>query len=273
MRLRQFRNAIVLSLALSGSAVPLAAQSADEVRADVFSALSTPLPITIVGPLMTRDVVVVPEGDGFRASLPDASLMGLLPLGQVTLKLTPVGERVYRVSDLGLPADLDFPGLGRLALGGSEIDGLWNAETRSYSDLRWALRDVTFTPGQGGNGVLQLAGLSFDVVKESEATDTESRLKIAAERIAMRGLMPEDVDIAGLSALLVANGEKPVDLYSLLREVIMTSGMGDGGLGLLNLGSSLLGNSYGIIALELSAEGLAIIDGERPATRFHRRDW
>ena len=114
-------------------ALPLAAQTAEEVEADVLSALATPLPITIVGPLLTPGVSVTPEGDGFRAVLSDTSMMGLFPFGEVTMLLTPLDGDRYRISDMTFPTEIDIPGFARITYSDMAIEGTWQADTRSYT--------------------------------------------------------------------------------------------------------------------------------------------
>lgn len=262
MPLRHIRAFALVLFTASGAF----AKTPEEVKSDVLSALSTPLPITIIGPLLTRDVEVSAEGEGFRARLVDTSLMGLFPFGEVSIRLEPIDDQTYRITDLRFPETLDFPGIAAIALGGMELSGTWSAASRSYSDLKWVIRDLSMAPAQGGQ--LEIGALSFDVLKEPDETNTESRLEISASAVSARGLMPDDVALGGVTALITANGEKPVDLYSLLREVIMTSGRRDGGASLRNLGASLLGNSYDIVTLDLSASNLSVQDSRRPEESF-----
>ena len=241
-----------------------AAQTADKVKLDVLSALSTPLPITIVGPLLTRDVVVTEEDGGFRAVLLDTTLMGLFPFGEVSMKLEPMGEDSYRVTDLQFPKSLDFPGIGTVTFSGMTLDGTWSAATRSYETLTWVTDDLKLALAPGGQGTLEMGQLGFDVMKEPDETDTESRFEITVQDLAVLGMAPENIAVGELRALLTANGEKPVDLYSLIREVILLSSVSDGGAQLQTLGNSLLGNSYSTVALDLSARDLSVVNTRRP---------
>lgn len=248
----------------------LAAQSAEEVKSDVLSALSTPLPITVVGPLLTRDVVVVEEGNGFRATLQDTSLMGLFPFGEVSLKLEPLENNTYRVSDLQFPKELDFPGLARITLENMALDGVWSASDRSYSSLNAQLSGVRVRPGQGGASEISLGRFGFDVAKEPDETDMESRFDITLADVSATGFGPNDTRVGEAQLLLRANGERPVDLYSLLREVIMVAGRNDGGMGLQTLGQSLLGNTYGTVALDFKMNDLSITDTLRPKESYFK---
>jgi hypothetical protein len=250
----------------------LSAQTADDVKSDVLSALSTPLPITIVGPLLTRDVTVTEEGEGFRATLEDTTLMGLFPFGEVSMKLVPMGEDSYHVSDLQFPKNLNFPGIASLAFTGMALDGTWNADTRSYEALNAELTGLRLLPGDGTQGMLALGRLAFDVEKEPDETDTESRFDITLGDVFITGLDGSDVTVGEVQAKLSANGDKPVDLYSLLREVMMSASMQDGGVGMQMLGESLLGNTYGSVALDLSAQDLNIIDLDDPEDSFLRAE-
>ena len=96
----------------------------------------------------------------FRATLADASLMGIFPLGDISMTLTPLdgGER-YRISDMTLPATLDVPGFARMTLAGVEMQGTWSTARRSYSDLHMVLRGLDIAPADGSGG--RIAGRSF----------------------------------------------------------------------------------------------------------------
>ena len=261
----RFSKVLVLSLLLVSSlSLRAGAQSADKVKLDVLSALSTPLPITIIGPLMTRDVVVAEDGDGFRATMADTTLMGLFPFGEVSMKLEPLGADTYRITELQFPTELDFPGLGKVTLSRMALEGTWSAISRSYSDLTWVIDDLSFAPGMGDQGQISIGQLSFDVMKEPDDTDTESRFEIAVRDLSIQGLMSENVTVGEVRALLAANGEKPVDLYSVIREVMLLGSMGGNGAQMQTLVSSLLGNSYESVVLDLSASDLSAADARRP---------
>ncbi len=238
------------------------AQTADEVRTDVLSALATPLPITIIGPLMTRDVVVTEDGDGFLATLQDTSVMGLFPLGEVSMRMEPLDGDTYRVTDLTFPAEIDIPGMARLSFTDMAFDGTWNAATRSYSDLTWATDGLTLAPPEDVPGSISIGRLAFDVVKEPDEEDTESRFAITLSDLAVLGMGPQDVQAGEVAILLAANGEQPVDLYSVIRETLLRSTMGGGDLGAL--GQSLLGNTYSTVTLDLAGRDLDIRDVTAP---------
>jgi len=241
-------------------ALPLSAQTADEVRSDVLSALATPLPITIVGPLMTPDVTVTPEGDGFRAVMQDTSVMGLFPFGEVTMLLTPLDGDRYQISEMTFPTQIDIPGVALLTYSNMTIEGTWLADERSYTDLTWTISDLTLAPGNGAPGRISIGELSLNVVKEPDETDTESRFEIALADLAVTDAGPQDIRAGAVRALLAANGEQPVDLYSLIRETILRSTLNDDGQGLMALGQSLLGNTYSTVTLDLTGEDLDIRD-------------
>ena len=267
MTLRLLTKSALFALATLGLPAQLAAQSTEEVKSDVLSALSTPLPITVIGPLLTRDVTVTEEGDGFRATLLDTSLMGLFPFGEVSIKLEPLDDDTYRVSDLQFPRNLDFPGLATITFDSMDLDGTWSATERSYSALKAELTGLQVDPGQGA---LSLGSLAFDVEKEPDETDTESRFDITMADVSATGLGGPKVTVGAVQALLRANGDEPVDLYSLLREVMMLAGRSDGGAGLMALGQSLLGNTYGTVTLELEARDLNMVDPRDPENSFFR---
>ena len=256
MAFKSFRI-VLLSLFVVASLAPrLAAQSLDKVKSDVLSALSTPLPITIIGPLLTRDVVVSEENGGFRAVLEETTLMGLFPFGEVSFHLAALDDETYRITDLRFANTLDFPGIGKLTFTGMELDGIWSSKSRSYATLKWVTQGLNFAPGEGGQGNLSIGSLSFDVMKEPDETNTESRFEIAASNLSVLGMGPQNVTVGEVSALLAANGDKPVDLYSVIREVLMLGSVRDSGAHLQTLGRSLLGNSYETVTMDLSASDL-----------------
>ena len=267
-RLRIFLLCLLIPLA---GAARLPAQTVDKVKLDILSALSTPLPITVIGPLLTRDVAVMAEGDSFRATLADASLMGIFPLGDISMTLTPLdgGER-YRISDMTLPATLDVPGFARMTLAGVEMQGTWSTARRSYSDLHMVLRGLDIAPADGSGGRIALGSLTFDVLKEPDETDTESRFGLISRDVSIRDVLPANVTLGEARALLSANGDKPVDLYSVIREVILLGSRGDGGSGLRALAQSLLGDSYGLVSLDLAARDLDMRDRRRPDSKYLR---
>ncbi|UYV36706.1 hypothetical protein N4R57_17180 [Rhodobacteraceae bacterium D3-12] len=265
------------SLAVSFSlAAPLAAQSVEEAKTDVLSALSTPLPITIIGPLLTRDVAVSEEGGGFRATLQDTTLMGLFPFGDVSFRMDPLDDDSYRITDLTFSSTLEFPGIGTLSFSGMEFDGTWSTKSRSYSALKWLTNDVKFTPDMGAapantpepQASISLGSLMFDVLKEPDSTNTESKFEITAGNVAMIGMGPQNVTLGEVRALLAANGDKPVDLYSVLREVLMLGTVRNGGAHLQTLGQSLLGNTYDTVTLDLSATNLNMASVRRQNEYF-----
>ena len=269
----QIYKKAVLFIVLAISAPSfLLAQTADEVKLNVLSALSTPLPITVVGPLLTRDVIVTEEGDGFRATLQDTALLGLFPFGDVSMKIVPLDTETYSVSDLQFPKTIDFPGLAAITLNSMTMDGTWSITDRSYTELKAELNGLGVLPGQGDQGRLSLGQLAFDVQKEPNETDTESRFNITLSDVSATGFASTDVSVGGVEILLSANGERPVDLYSLLREVIMVAGQRDGGIGLQRLGESLLGNTYGSVALDLRAQNLNVFVPAAPDSVFFKSD-
>ncbi len=253
-------------------ALPVSAQSVDKVKSDVLSALSTPLPITIIGPLLTRDVAVTEVDGGFRAVLDDTTLMGLFPFGEVSFHLAPIDDETYRITDLSFENTLDFPGIGKLSFTGMELDGVWSARTRTYSALNWVTSGLNFLPGEGGQGELSIGSLSFDVLKEPDDSNTESRFEISANKLAVLGMGPQNVAVGEVRALLAANGERPVDLYSVIREVLMLGAVRDKGAHLETLGRSLLGNNYETVTLDLSAADLNAANARNPDESYFKAD-
>ena len=237
-----------------------AAQTPDEVKADVLSALSTPLPITVVGPIITRDVKVTPSGDGFLATLDSPMLMGIIPLGSLSFKLTPAGDRLYHVTDLTLPKSLDILNGIQLSIGGTTFDGMWNAQTRSYGKLAFKLNNVSVVPKGAQNMKVQLGSISLDVAKQAEAGATESKFLLQASDLLSKGFPPENISVKNLKIELDASGPEPVDLYAVLaRFAVLSMTQQSGGNGALQFAESLRAKSYDKVALNLSADGVAAI--------------
>lgn len=249
-------------LSLSASMLALAsvagAQTAEQVKSDILAALSTPLPITVIGPVITRDVKVTPSGDGFEATLEEPMLMGIVPLGSMSFKLTPQGEKAYRVTDFKLPATIDLMNAATLGIGGSTFDGVWSTETRSYQTLGFELQNVTVEPKDMPGGKVSIGAFGLDVAKEGEAGATESKFSLKASKISSQGLPPNNIAVANVVAELTANGEKPVDLYSVVsRFAVLTAMQGDSNA-LLQFAEGLRAQKYDTVTLDLSADGVEV---------------
>ncbi len=237
-----------------------AAQTPDEVKADVLSALSTPLPITVVGPIITRDVKITPAGDGFLATLDSPMLMGIIPLGSLSFKLTPAGDRLYHVTDLALPKALDILNGIQLSIGGTAFDGMWNAQTRSYGKLSFKLDKVSAVPKGAPNMKVELGSVSLDVAKQAEAGATESRFLLQANDLLSKGFPPNNLSAKNLKIELNASGPEPVDLYAILaRFAVLSLTQHEGGSGALQFAESLRAKSYDRVAINLSADGVEAI--------------
>jgi hypothetical protein len=244
------------------------AQTADEVKGDILSALSTPMPITVIGPIMTQDVKVTQTGNSFEATLENPMLMGIVPLGSMSFKLTPAGAKLYRVTDLKLPAKLDLLNAVTVNIGGTTFDGLWSAETRSYRTLGFALKSIDVTPKGAAGSKVAIGSLSLDVAKEGEAGATESKFTLHATDISAQGFPPYTVAVKSVAAELKANGEQPVDLYSVLsRFVVLTAMQGDGNAA-LQFAESLRAQKYDTADLLISAEGVDLKPLE-PGSKAH----
>ncbi len=234
------------------------AQTADEVKGDILSALSTPMPITVIGPIMTQDVKVTQSGDSFLATLENPMLMGIVPLGSLSFKLTPQGPKLYRVTELKLPSSLDLLNAVTVKIGGTTFDGLWSAETRSYRTLGFKLTSLDVTPKGSTDSKVTLGSLALDVAKEGEAGATESKFMLRATDVVSKGFPPDNVSVKSIAAELKANGEQPVDLYSVLsRFVVLTAMQGDSNAA-LQFAESLRAQKYDTADLQISAEGVDV---------------
>jgi hypothetical protein len=261
-------RAIIFSFVLLFTQLNYAfAQTEDDVKNDVMAALSTPLPITVIGPLMARDVKVVKEGDGFRATLVDPMLMGIIPLSKMSFKMTPAGDKLYRITDFNLPKKLELFNTVTLGIGATQFDGVWSAKTRSYQTLAFQLGDISVVPKSGaGASKVTLGSLSLNVVKEGEAGATESKFAIKASDIASQGLPPYNLKVANLVAEINANGEDPVDLYSVISRFVVLTAMQKDGDAALQFAESLRAKRYDTAILNLMMDGLEMRGSEPGST-------
>ena len=235
-----------------------AAQTPDDVKTDVMAALSTPLPITVIGPMIARDVEVVAEGKGFRATLIEPMLMGIIPVNKMSFKLTPAGDGLYRVTEFTLPDKLDLLNFAELSLGRTQFDGLWSTQTRSYQTLGFELHDVGVVPKGSGANKIRIGSLALNVIKEGEAGATESKFSIKLSNFSSQGFPPYNLKIAKVEAELNANGEKPVDLYSVISRFAVLSSMQKNGDAVLQFAESLRAQRYDTAILNLIAEGIDV---------------
>jgi hypothetical protein len=260
-------RAIIIGLILCLTWASLAqAQTEDDVRQDVMAALSTPLPITVIGPLIARDVLVVKEGDGFRATLVEPMLMGIVPLSKMSFKMIPTGDNLYRVTDFNLPQKLDLFNSVTLALGTTQFDGVWSTKTRSYQSLGFQLNDLSVIPNAGADvSKVSIGSLSLNVVKEGEVGATESKFAIKASDITSKGFPPNNIKIANLVAELIANGEEPVDLYSVISRFVVLTAMQQNADAALTFAESLRAKRYDTAILNLRMEGVDV-EGSEPGS-------
>lgn len=232
------------------------AQTADDVKTDILAALSTPMPITVIGPLLTRDVKVVKDDDGFRATLEDATLMGLIPMGTLSFKITPAGEKLYRVTEFQLPKTLDVFNAVSVTFGPTTFDGLWSATTRSYQNLSFKLTDVGVIPKGAKDAKVSIGTLSLTVAKQGEAGATESQFALQATDVNSKGLPPNNVKIASVSAEVKAKGEEPVDLYAVLSRFAVLTAMQQDSSAALQFAESLRAKKYDSVLLNLAMAGV-----------------
>jgi hypothetical protein len=256
-------------LSFSASIVALAsaafAQTAEQVKTDILSALSTPLPITVIGPVIAQDVKVTPNGQSFDAELVQPSLMGIVPLGAMSFKLTPQGDKLYRVTDFKLPPTIDLMNAATLGIGGSKFDGVWSSETRSYRTLEFELQNVTVEPKGMPGAKVSVGALGLDVAKEGEAGATESKFSLKAASISSQGLPPNNITVANVAAELKANGEVPVDLYSVVSRFAVLTAMQSDSNAVLQFAEGLRAQKYDTVTLDLSADGIEV-KGAQPGS-------
>jgi hypothetical protein len=250
------RLTTAFAIAFLSSTSFVSAQTADQVKLDILSALATPLPITVVGPVMAQDVKVTEQAGVFQAELVNPMLMGIVPLGTMTFTLTPEGDKAYRVSNFKLPPTLDLMNAATLNIGGTTFDGVWSTETRSYRTLKFALDNVAVLPKSMPDAKVTIGNFSLDVAKEGEAGATESSFALKLANISSRGLPPNNIDIKSLTAQLSANGEQPVDLYSVVSRLAVLSMMQQDSNALLQFAESLRAQNYDTVTVNVSADGI-----------------
>ncbi len=252
-----------LAFALISQISFAAAQTTEEVKSDILSALSTPMPITVVGPIITRDVKVTEDGDGFLATLEQPMLMGIVPMGSLSFKLTPSGDKQYRVTDFTLPKTLEVFNSFKIGIGGTIFDGVWSTESRSYRKLNFELNKITVAPKGSQNAQIQIGSLALDVAKDGDGGATESKFLLHASDISSKGYPPNNINMKSLTADLRAKGQEPVDLYAVLsRFAVLTATQQGGGDSVLQFAESLRAQKYDKVSLNLSAEGVDVAGTE-----------
>ena len=256
-----------LALALLSQVSFAVAQTPEEVKSDILSALSTPMPITVVGPIMTRDVKVTKDGDAFLATLEQPMLMGIIPLGSMSFKLTPAGDKLYRVTDFTLPKTLEVFNSFKVGIGGTTFDGIWSTESRSYRKLNFQLDQISVAPKGSQNSKVEIGSLSLDVAKDGDAGATESKFLLHASDITSKGYPPNNINVKSLTADLRAKGQEPVDLYAVLsRFAVLAATQQGGGDSVLQFAESLRAQKYDKVSLNLSAEGVDVTGTESGST-------
>ena len=256
-----------LALALLSQVSFAVAQTPEEVKSDILSALSTPMPITVVGPIMTRDVKVTKDGDAFLATLEQPMLMGIIPLGSMSFKLTPAGDKLYRVADFTLPKTLEVFNSFKVGIGGTTFDGIWSTESRSYRKLNFQLDQISVAPKGSQNSKVEIGSLSLDVAKDGDAGATESKFLLHASDITSKGYPPNNINVKSLTADLRAKGQEPVDLYAVLsRFAVLAATQQGGGDSILQFAESLRAQKYDKVSLNLSAEGVNVTGAEPDST-------
>jgi hypothetical protein len=258
-------RAIILGFILFITHTGLArAESESDIKNVVLAALSTPLPITVIGPLSARDVQVVKEGDGYRATLVEPMLMGIVPLTKLSFKMTPAGDALYQVTDFQLPKSLDLFNAVKLTVGATSFDGMWSTETRSYRTLGFILNDISVVPKSGaGQSKVTLGSLALTVAKQGEAGATASKFEIKAHDIISQGFPPYAVKVADLNAELNANGAEPVDLYAVISRFVVLTAMQPDSDAALQFLESLRAKTYDTATLNLTLKGVDVKGAEQ----------
>ncbi|MEM7299589.1 MAG: hypothetical protein AAF468_00775 [Pseudomonadota bacterium] len=258
---------VALILAIS-NALSAFAQTADDVKNDVLSALATPLPVTVIGPLVAQDVNVEPRGDGFRVTLNSPFLMGLVPISEISFTMTPTDrDGVYRVNEYTLPGRLDIMNAVDLAIASTDFDGLWSTKTRSYEKLNFTLNGVTVLPKDAVNGSINLQSIGLSVDKQGTEGVNESRFALALSGLNVSGLGREDYSVEGATAELKADGQEPVDLYAVLSRFAVLSLMQQDQNALLRFAESLRARTYKAASLAVGITNLTM-----KGTRGRKRD-
>ena len=242
------------------------AQSADDVKRDIMAALSMPLPITIIGPLITNDVRITQQGDSFLAELDNPLIMGIVPIGPLSFTITPQDNgAIYRVTDFTIPAKVDVFNMATLAIGSIDMDGLWSPESRSYQSLAFKLNDMEIRP-KDMEGARVSAGLvDLQVDKEGQSGATESRFSLAASDVVSEGISKDNFRISRMAADLIADGKEPVDLYAVVSRFVILSAMQQDQSQLLQFAESFRAKSYDSVSLGFGIDKLQVQSRDREA--------
>lgn len=239
-----------------------AAPTVESIRNDILAGLAAPLPITVLGPLIVQEVDVSELDGGFRVVLQSPLLMGIVPLDGIAFTLTPEGDAL-RVSDFSLPSSVPLFGAAVLEIGASSVTGLWSPESRSYSDLEFALEALQVRTLGGQTMQVDLGRLALAVdqqgaVAADGAVAENSVLRIETQDVRTTGLPENDVTLDSLFAELKANGEEPVDLYAIVSRFVLLGAMQGDQSAALRFFESLRAETYALLSLELSGEGLSV---------------
>jgi hypothetical protein len=234
------------------------AASADEVKLNIYSALNIPLPMTVIGPLVSQDVLVEGDGDSYSVLLKATSLMGFLPLGDIPFTLTVQDEESYRITDMKLPSKIQISGLGELRLHGTTFSGLWNTKQRSYQQLEFGLTGVEFIQPQNTDVKVSLGALNLAVAKEGSGDHQDSDFSIAAKAILIEGMVPESLHIDDVKIQVIADANQPVDIYGILSKFLMSSVMTPDASKTASLLQSLANETYDKLQLLVDAKGFQL---------------
>jgi len=259
-----FARSVLLCFLLSATAA--FAQSEETVRRDIAAALSTPLPITVIGPLMAPDIRVTSDGDSFRVELDNPLVMGIVPIGPVSFRVTPKEDgALYHVTDFRLPPSVDVFNTVTLAIGSTDFDGLWSLQSRSYRTLDFRLNDISVRPRNVAGAEIGAGSLGLKVAKQETGGATESWVALSATELVVKGFTDgDDATLKRLEAELKAKGKEPVDLYAVITRFAVLSMMQRDSSQLLQFAESLRVKSYDTVSLGFTMEGLAVT-GSAPA--------
>lgn len=256
---RALRPAAVLlaaGLACGGSSVWAQGLSPDALKSELLISLAQPLPLTIIGPLMAPDIEIEAEGTTQHVRMPDARIMGFIPLGAVSFDLTDLGDKRYEVSNFALPDTIALGGGMELSIGSSTLTGIWSFETRSYETMRLNFKSVAVHVGGGSVELARLGALEL-------AIDQQGKQDIDASLLSLSGVnLAADIPDVGpvlageLSARVLVKTGQPLDLQSLITRSVQSAFLAPDQSQLVNLMGFLQERRYDLLQADVTLRDL-----------------
>ncbi len=256
--------ALVAGLSLAAVNASAQEMSADALKSELLISLAQPLPLTIIGPLMAPDITIETDGTTQHVSLPDARIMGFIPVGNVSFDLTDLGGKRFEVSNFALPDTIAMGDGMALSIGESTLTGIWSFETRSYESMRLNFRNLAVHVGDGSVELARLGSLEM-------AIDQQGKQDIDASLLSLTGInLAADVPdvgpvIAGeIGARVLVKTGQALDLQSLITRSVQSAFMAPDQSQLVSLMSFLQERRYDLLQAEVTLRDLDASTPEGP---------